>query len=276
MKEMKCSESKFNISLELDEMLNASDSAKLRDHLAVCGVCSTESLKQKILRRELNSIPRSSIPTALFNELRKAGKLAAAETRGGEMFAYYLKTRGFRTWLMPTLVASAATLILGFALISSILSGYENIGSFEVASNSENYSTTPVFISGNSPIERTFQLDRAVREFALSRAAVAQESPSINPKGTLVSSATDALSKDGKNSEITVVADVFSNGVAKIAEVLDSSGDQRSVEELQRALSSDPQFAPFVPAEMDNRSGTMRVVLRIQNVEVNISRTRSK
>ncbi len=274
---MKCSESKFNISLELDKMLDASDSAILRDHLNSCSVCSAELQKQTVLRTDLHSLKAASIPSALFNELRSAGKSAAAERSGREMFAYDLgKPLGFRTWLMPTFVASAATLILGFALISSILSGYENIGSFEVASNSENYSTTPVFIPGNSPLERTFQLDRAVREFALSRAAVAQESPSINPKGTLVSSATDALSKNGRNGEITVVADVFSNGVAKIAEVLDSSGDQRSVEELQRALSSDPQFAPFVPAEMDNRSGTMRVVLRIQNVEVNISRNRSK
>ncbi len=271
---MKCSETKFNISFELDEMLEASDSAILRDHLASCIACTTELQKQKDLRRELSSLSRSAIPTTLFNELRSAGKLAASEISGREMFAYDLeKSRGFRNWLMPTFVASAATIVLGFALISSILSGYENIGSFEVASNSGGYSTTQVFVPGNSPIERSFELDRAVREFALSRASVAKESPSINPNGTLVALAGDPMSKAGRNGEITVVADVFSNGIARIAEVLDSSGNRQSVEELQQALSSDPQFAPFVPAEMDNRSGTMRVVLRIQNVEVDISRT---
>lgn len=269
---MKCSESQFNISLELDEALDASDSEHLRDHLASCSVCSVKFANQKNLRRELHSLPSSAIPNALFNELISAGTLAAAEISGREMFDYHTEPRGFRTWLMPTFVASAATIVLGFALTSSILSGYENIGSFEVASNSDGYSKTAVFIPGSSSIERSFEIDRAIREFASSRAAVAKESPSINPKGTLVSLAGEQASQIGRNGEITVVADVFSNGIAKIAQVLDSNGDQRSVEDLQKALSSDPEFAPFVPAELDKRSGTMRVVLLIQNVEVDISR----
>jgi len=273
---MKCSESKFNISLELDDMLDASDSVDLRDHLTACKICSAEAIKQKKLRHELYLLPKAVIPQSLLNELRSAGKSAAAGMNGGEMFAFHQQPRGFSTWLLPTFAASTVTIVLGFALISSILSGYENIGSFEVASNSGGYSKTSVFIPGNTPIERSFELDSAVREFALSRASVAKESPTINPNGTLVSLAGDQTSKKGSNGEITVVADVFSNGIAKIAQVLDSAGDHRSIEDLQKALSSDPQFAPFVPAEMDNRSGTMRVVLLIQNVEVDIGRTGKK
>ena len=273
---MKCSESQFKISLELDEALDASDSLSLRDHLASCSVCSTKFANQRKLRRELHSLSKTAIPSALFNELLSAGTLAAAKINGREMFDYHTEPLGFRTWMMPTFVASAVTILLGFALISSILSGYENIGSFEVASNSGGYSKTAVFIPGNSPIERSFEIDRAIREFASSRAAFAKESPSINPKGTLVSMAGDQASQIGPNGEITIVADVFSNGIASIAQVLDSSGDHRSVEDLQKALSSDPQFAPFVPAELDKRSGTMRVVLLIQNVEVDISRSGRK
>jgi hypothetical protein len=57
---------------------------------------------------------------------------------------------------------------------------------------------------------------------------------------------------------------------------LDSSGDAQAVEELRNALSSDPQFAPFVPSDMDNRSDTMRVVLRIQDVQVDIDQPQTK
>src|SRR5690606_29571777 len=181
-----------------------------------------------------------------------------------------------RSWLMPTFVAAAATLILGSLLITSILSGYENIGSLDVAMDRGSYSPTRVFTPGNSAIERSFQLDSAVREFVLSRASIAKESPTINPKGTLVSLSDTASAINGADSEITVVAEVFSNGIARISQVLDSSGDAREVEKLQRALSSDPQFAPFVPSDMDNRSDRKSVVLTIQNVEVNIEQPRTK
>src|SRR5690606_30294544 len=153
-------------------------------------------------------------------------------------FAYDISGGSFRSWLMPTFVAAAATLLLGSMLITSILSGYENIGSFEVAMDRGTNSSTQVFVPGNSAIERSFQLDSAVREFVLSRAAIAKESPTINPKGTLVSLAGTNDAVNGSNSEITVVAEVFSNGIARVSEVLNSSGDAQAVEKLQKALSS--------------------------------------
>jgi hypothetical protein len=70
------------------------------------------------------------------------------------------------------------------------------------------------------------------------------------------------------DDEVTVVADVFGNGLAQIAEVVEPSADRRAVEQLQKALESDPAYAPFVPANMDHRSGTIRVILKIQNVNV--------
>jgi hypothetical protein len=40
---------------------------------------------------------------------------------------------------------------------------------------------------------------------------------------------------------------------------------------LERALESDPVYAPFVPASFDGRSENMRVILKIQNVNVKTS-----
>ncbi len=242
-----------------------------------CARCRSQFDAQAAVIRGLASMSPQAVPAGLLNELRTAGRAAAAEANGRHMFAYDLSSGGtFRSWLLPTSVATAATLLIGLALLSSILSGYENIGSFDVAMESGTNSSTRVFVPGTSPIERSYQLDSAFREFVLSRSAIAKESPTINPKGTLVSLAGTPSAVAGPNSEITVVADVFSNGIARVSEVLNSSGDAQAVEKLQKALSSDPQFAPFVPSDMDNRSDTMRVVLTIQNVEVNIEQPRSK
>jgi hypothetical protein len=274
---MKCSELEINLSLELDGMNDPVDSRELHRHMDGCAKCRARFDAQSAVKSGLGSLARTAVPAVLLTELRTAGRAAAGEMSGGYMFAYDLTSGdGFKSWLMPTFVAAAATVILGLGMITSILSGYENIGSFDVAVNRDGYSSTRVFVPGNSPIERSFQLDSAVREFVLSRASVAKESPTINPKGTLVSLTDTPPSENGSSSEITVVADVFSNGIARISEVLDSSGDAQAVEKLRDALSSDPQFAPFVPSDMDNRSDTMRVVLRIQDVQVNIDQPRTK
>ena len=46
--------------------------------------------------------------------------------------------------------------------------------------------------------------------------------------------------------------------------------------ELQKALDSDPAYAPFVPANLDKRSESVRVILRFQSVDVNTRRKRGK
>ena len=70
------------------------------------------------------------------------------------------------------------------------------------------------------------------------------------------------------DDEVVVVAEVFGNGLAKIDEVVEPSKNRRAVGELEKALKSDPDFAPFVPANLDQRPDSVRVVLKIQNVNV--------
>jgi hypothetical protein len=111
-------------------------------------------------------------------------------------------------------------------------------------------------------------LDLSPYEYAFSRHAIAGESPSINPQGALVALTRSLVRGKMEDEEVVVVADVFGNGLAKIAQVVEPSDDDRSIRQLQRALESDPVYAPFVPASYDRRSETMRVVLKIQNVNV--------
>ena len=62
-----------------------------------------------------------------------------------------------------------------------------------------------------------------------------------------------------------VVANVFSNGAASLADVVQPPRDKRMLDEFESALRRD---AAFVPASLDRRPDTMRVVFAVQKVDV--------
>ncbi len=64
---------------------------------------------------------------------------------------------------------------------------------------------------------------------------------------------------------MVVVADVFSNGSASLAEVVQAPRDRRMLDDFESALRRD---AAFVPASLDRRPDTMRVVFTVQKVDV--------
>jgi hypothetical protein len=64
---------------------------------------------------------------------------------------------------------------------------------------------------------------------------------------------------------MVVVATVFSNGAASLSDVVQPPRDRRMLDEFEIALRQD---AAFVPASMDRRPDTMRVVFAVQKVDV--------
>jgi hypothetical protein len=157
-----------------------------------------------------------------------------------------------------------ATVTIGLTLLSFMLTS--SPVPLSVRDASSRSSNAPVFLTSTS------NPDMSPDEYASSRIAIAGESPSINPRGALVALTKSLVRGEMRDDEVTVVADVFGNGLAQIAEVVEPSRDQRAVAELQRALQSDPSYAPFVTANMDQRSSeTIRVVLKIQSVNVDTS-----
>ncbi|PYS44100.1 MAG: hypothetical protein DMF71_04950, partial [Acidobacteria bacterium] len=65
--------------------------------------------------------------------------------------------------------------------------------------------------------------------------------------------------------DMTVVADVFTNGTASVADVMRAPRDRHLLEDFQKALREN---AAFLPAALDRRPETMRVVFSVQRVEV--------
>jgi hypothetical protein len=76
------------------------------------------------------------------------------------------------------------------------------------------------------------------------------------------------VGKDLQDDEVVVVADVFENGSARIAEVVEPSRDKKAVKQLETAFESELAYAPFVPADVDARPETMRVIFKIRSINV--------
>lgn len=256
---MKCSELQFDLALYADGFHGGSVAA----HLDVCPLCRLRHEEFNALRSRLRQLGRPEMPATLRNSLRTA---IHAEQRSWLPFS-----PGMREWLqmrvMPYGVGAFASVLIGVAFLWMMFSGILKSGNMPVSSE---FGSSSVLLASNTNPYRDAEISPF--DFAQTRLGFGGESPSVNPQGALVAM-TRSLVNNGGDGEVVVVADVFSNGIAQIAEVVEPSGNKRAIEELQKALESDSAFAPFVPARMENRPESVRVVLKFQSVNIDTAAT---
>ena len=127
---------------------------------------------------------------------------------------------------------------------------------------------------------RTFNEDEELlitqEDFARHRISVSGESPSINPTGAIVALTKSLVRGNMKDDEVVVVADVFGDGLAQISEIVESPRDSKTLENLKKAFNANAENAPFVPAKLDNRADSVRVVFKIQLVDVITSKPKTR
>ena len=255
----KCEELQFDLPLYFDGSLNPDERSTIDAHLPECPLCRQKLSEFEELSLGLKSIPRLPAPDDLVGAIRATVATRFAPAWGSPAFSLIDRRRSWTDiWLMPSMIGTAATVLIGVLLFSFVVSSPPIPLSYEV---SPGESRTSIFLAKD--------MDPMSPEgYAGTRLAIAGESPSINPRGALVALTKSLVRGEMRDDEVVVVADVFGNGVAQIAEVVEPSHDRKAVEELQKALQSDPAFAPFVPASLDQRSDNVRVILKIQNVNV--------
>ena len=160
--------------------------------------------------------------------------------------------------LMPYTVGSFASVILFFLMFTALRPHF--VALREAALRN----------SGGVIIVRTYEpgynLYQPVtrQDFADSRAPFGEQSPSLDPGGALAA-LTRAYSRPQASEyvdsdDMIVVTDVFSNGAASLADVVQPPKDKRMLDEFESALR---QNAAFVPASLDRRPDTMRVVITL-------------
>ena len=268
---MLCENLQFNLPVYLDDILSVEERADADRHLAQCPLCRQKAAEFQSLRNSLRVMPRPELPNDLLISVRNR---VASETNAIERKATTFFTENVRRWLlmrlMPYSVGTVAAVVLTFGLLWTLLLNPNRNALNNDLNKYQPTGKSSVLLAKANPKANLseLELNNAV-DFDAPRLSVSGESPSVNPQGALIALTKSFVRGKMKDDEVVVVAEVFGSGLARIDEVVEPSRDRRAVRELANALNSDPNYAPpFVPANLDRRSETVRVVLKIQSVNV--------
>jgi Putative zinc-finger len=259
---MLCEETKQSLSLYIDDCVSLPTRVGIENHLERCPVCRAEVVQLRSLSRSLSLLTRPTPPTDLSRAISDALATEAAARRQpqpslGRRIAQFIEPR-----LMPYTVGSFASVIL-FAMMFLALRPH-----FVALREAAIHNSSVIVIR---PVNSLYDLNQPVdaEAFAASRAPYAEESPSLNPDGALAALTRSYVHPPrglyGDGDDMIVVANVFSNGSASLADVVQAPRDKRMLDEFETALRQD---AAFVPASLDRRPDTMRVVFAVQKVDV--------
>jgi Putative zinc-finger len=257
---MLCEETKQSISAYIDDCVSLPTRVAIDHHLDQCPVCRAEVVELRSLTRSLSLLTRPAPPADLSIAISNALAIEAAANRQpqpslGRRIAQFLEPR-----LMPYTVGSFASVIL-FAMMFLALRPHF------VALREAATHNSVIVIQPASLYDLTKPVDAEV--FAASRAPYAEESPSLDPEGALAAlTRSYAYPRHGAyqdSDDMIVVANVFSDGSASLADVVLAPRDKRMLDDFETALR---QNAAFVPASLDRRPDTMRVVFAVQKVDV--------
>ena len=258
---MTCEETTQLLSQFIDDVLTLPVRASVDEHLDCCPVCRAHAAEMRSISRGLRQLSRPVAPLDLAASINSALMIEVEARRQspqrpwGERVALWLEPR-----LMPYGVGSFASVIL---FVSMFLALSPHFIALQQASRE--LSTVMVFRSSPG-----FDLNQPVssEDFSNRRAPFAEQSPSLNPGGALAALTSSYAQPHASNQEaddMIVVADVFSNGSASLADVVQAPRNRQMLADFEVALR---QSAAFVPASLDRRPDTMRVVFTVQKVDV--------
>ncbi len=263
---MKCSELKTELALYSDGTLTGGELDHVKAHLERCPVCRQEFAELKAMRGSLRQMVRPALPVSLQDQLKRTIRTEIRRDKRSWLPVSSEMRTIFNMRIMPYAVGVMATLVMAFTLLTVMFSGIRDRG--VVTASNPSGSDTVMLASNRDPLLKQYPDSLSASEYAKTRLDISSESPSVNPQGALIALTRSFVRGGMKDDEVVVVADVFGDGLARIAEVVEPSRDSKAIVELQKALESDPAYSPFVAANLDKRSDSVRVVLRFQSVDV--------
>ncbi|HEU4795700.1 MAG TPA: zf-HC2 domain-containing protein [Pyrinomonadaceae bacterium] len=254
---MLCEETRQSLSLYLDDCVSLPARVAIDEHLDRCPVCRSEVAELRLLRRRLSLLTPPKPPADLATTISNALAIEAAASRQEPKPSLGRRVLNFvEPWVMPYSAGSFASVIMFFLMFTALRPHF--VALREAAAQQRSV------IDG-------YDIYRPVtREgLAAERAPFSIVSPTLDPKGALasltISYAHPSSNVDGEADDMIVVTDVFYNGAASLVDVVQPPRDKRMLDEFESALRQD---AAFVPARLDRRPDTMRVVFAVQKVDV--------
>ena len=259
---MSCEETKQSLSGYIDDVLSPSARVAIDKHLDQCPVCRAELAEMRSLSRRLSRLLRANPPADLLSSITDALVIEAAARR---QHAERSVAGRIGIWvqprLMPYTIGSFASIILFIAMFAGLTPHFAALHEAAAMQNA-----TVIWVNS----EPRYDLNQPVTPafYAAQRAPFAEQSPSLNPGGALAALTGSYVQPHAEYQDadnMIVVADVFSNGAASLAGVMQAPRDRRMLDDFEIALRRD---AAFVPASLDRRPDTMRVVFTMQKVDV--------
>ena len=260
---MLCEETKPLFSLYVDDVLSLPARVTVDEHLRQCPVCRAGLAELRSIKQNLRALPRPLPPANLASAITGALEIEAAARRiQPELSLAVRVAQWLEPKLMPYTVGSFASVILFIAMFVGLRPHF--VALHEAARRHD-----AVYLVAPQPGYNIYE-PVTPEDYAAKRAPFTEQSPRLNPGGALAaltrSNAHPNHSEPNEDADdMIVVADVFSNGSASLAEVVQAPRDRRMLHDFESALRQD---AAFVPASLDRRPDTMRVVFTVQKVDV--------
>jgi hypothetical protein len=260
---MLCEETKQSLSLYIDDCVSLPTRMAIDEHVDRCPVCRDEVAQLRSLTRQLTNLARPVPPADLTSFITDRLVIeAAAQKQVPNRSWNYRFARFLQPRLMPYTVGSFASVIMFALMFNALKPHFVALREASIQNQTVFLLRTPTFVYDlNKPV--------SPEDFAASRRPFAEQSPSLNPGGALAA-LTRAYAHPHSNGnedpdDMVVIADVFSNGSASLADVVQAPRDKRMLDDFESALRQD---AAFVPASLDRRPDTMRVIFTVQKVDV--------
>jgi hypothetical protein len=231
-------------------------------HLDVCPFCRQRLGEARSLLRGLSALARPAPPADLAASISSALAIERAARRARPRLPVSVTVaRWLEPRLMPYTVGLLTSVLLFVTLASALRAQFGLLNELARAARQTPDEHSLTWIRNG-----VFDLDYPTSlETLAARRSVSSESPSLNPRGDLFRVMTAPTGSDEDGDDITIVANVFSNGSASVAEVMQSPRNPQMLSRVQDALRRTPAF---VPASIDRRPQTMRVVLSLSKVSV--------
>lgn len=263
---MTCEELQDSLSAYVDDELTPPMRAACDGHFAICPVCRAELADMKLLARRFATVARPAPPadlaSAINNRLHtERAVLVQAQVQHRNVTPLW-SPASVLGWIapraMPFSVGAFASVILFVAVLGALLPAMRSLHMIEQISFLELAASDEGGYDVTQPI--------TAADYVASRTPFTVVSPSLDPRGALATATTPASEEDEMDEDdMLLVADVYSDGQASVAEVVTPPRDARMLSDLEAAFRRNPAF---VPARLDHRPPTMRVVFMVQRMNV--------